>query len=169
MLTQLLDNWILTSFLSWPHRSKDKWFNTGGIKSASDRFDPVSGFGLRKRYGKVVRQDGLPVLKFQEFSLLRKSGETLDEDKKGPSLFHIMEPGTKRGAQLPAARLQGAYQSTSKLLADLGCVRRQMRELQAELAAANETITQQQQELHQMRRGQAPTRRRKSKVPHGCR
>jgi hypothetical protein len=37
-------------------RQTDKWYNTGGIKSASDRFDMPRGLGLRKRYGKIVRE-----------------------------------------------------------------------------------------------------------------
>jgi len=33
-----------TSISSAP-RQLDKWYNTGGIKSASDRFDPATGIG----------------------------------------------------------------------------------------------------------------------------
>ena len=162
---------MLTSMLSLLHRAKDKWFNTGGIKSASDRFDAGSGFGLRKRYGKVVRDGGLPVLKFQEFSLLRKSGTTLVEEKDGPSLFHIIPPGAKRGAQIPWARTPGTAspRSHEQMHAELATVRRRMRELQDELAVAHETIKQQQQTLDRLQGVGVVTRRRKFTLPDGCR
>lgn len=78
-----------------PHSSathpRDKWYNTGGIKSASDRFDKQSGLGLRKRYGKVVRR-GLPVLRFYEYKLLHRDSKTgeHDERKDGPTLMHLV-------------------------------------------------------------------------------
>jgi hypothetical protein len=56
-----------------PTTLMDKWYNTGGIKSASDRWDGATGYGLRKRYGKIVRPGGLPVLRFQEYKLLQRS------------------------------------------------------------------------------------------------
>ena len=162
---------MLNSTLSLLRRTKDKWFNTGGIKSASDRFDAGSGYGLRKRYGKVVREGGLPVLKFQEFSLLRKSGSTLIEEKNGPSLFHIIPPGAKRGAQIPFFVPRGAASKPAQeqaLKDELATARRRMRELQDELAVANEKIKQQQQELDRRREGGVVTRRRKFTLPKGC-
>ena len=82
---------------SLPTHPRDKWYNTGGIKSASDRFDQQTNFGLRKRYGKVVREGGLCVLRFYEYKLLHrdaKSGE-ISEQKDGPTLFHLV-PESRR-------------------------------------------------------------------------
>lgn len=160
---------LLTSGVTCLYRRrKDKWFNTGGIKSASDRFDPVSNLGLRKRYGKVVREGDLPVLKFQEFSLLRKAGETLVEEKNGPTLFHIMPPDAKRGAQISVTRPHGTAPLPIRLLGELTTVQRQVRELQDELAAANATIQRQSEELERVKRGGVVTRRRRFKLPPGC-
>lgn len=76
---------------SAPSHPRDKWYNTGGIKSASDRFDPESNYGLRKRYGKIVRK-GLSVIRFHEYGLLTRDPNTgeLVEGKRGPTLFHIL-------------------------------------------------------------------------------
>lgn len=76
---------------------RDKWYNTGGIKSASDRFDAEIGLGLRKRYGKVVRGAGLSVLRFYEYKLLHRDPQTgdIDERKDGPTLMHLV-PDFKR-------------------------------------------------------------------------
>jgi hypothetical protein len=76
-------------------RPMDKWYNTGGIKSASDRFLTGSEVGLRKRYGKVVRE-GLSVLRFHEYKLLQResNGEVL-EAKVGPALYRLV-PESKR-------------------------------------------------------------------------
>jgi hypothetical protein len=162
---------MLTRVLPLLRRTKDKWFNTGGIKSASDRFDAGSGFGLRKRYGKVVREGGLPVLKFQEFSLLRKLGSTLVEEKNGPSLFHIVPPGAKRGALIPFLGSRGTASKPPQeqpLCDELAAVRRRMRDLQGELAIANETIKQQREELDRIQRKGVVTRGRKFTLPDGC-
>jgi hypothetical protein len=73
-----------------PHR-RDKWYNTGGIKSASDRFEPTSHLGLRKRYGKVGRE-GLPVLHFHEYPLLTRDciTEEVKELPNATSLFYLV-------------------------------------------------------------------------------
>jgi hypothetical protein len=73
-----------------PHR-RDKWYNAGGIKSASDRFEPTSHLGLRKRYGKVGRE-GLPVLHFHEYPLLTRDciTEEVKELPNATSLFYLV-------------------------------------------------------------------------------
>eukprot|EP01043_Picozoa_sp_COSAG02_P058015 COSAG02_NODE_7146_length_3157_cov_29.464373_1_plen_336_part_10 len=82
---------------STANHPRDKWYNTGGIKSASDRFDAEIGLGLRKRYGKVVRGAGLSVLRFYEYTLLHRDPKTgeVDERKDGPTLMHLV-PDLKR-------------------------------------------------------------------------
>lgn len=80
-------------------RPLDKWYNTGGLKSASDRFLSTSTTGLRKRYGKIVRE-GLPTLRFHEYTLLTRDSETekTKEHSDGSSLFVLVsETRMQRG------------------------------------------------------------------------
>ena len=144
---------------------KDKWFNTGGIKSASDRFDPVSGLGLRKRYGKVVRDNGRPVLKFQEFSLLRRVQGTLTEPKNGPTIFHIMQPGAKRGSAIALGGPRGAGGIT---IASDGAPPGDGAVVTSEEQGTTVAAQEQEEEVVKPSRGGGRTRRRQFKVPPGC-
>ena len=65
----------------------DRWANSGGVSGAHDYFPsakPDACIGVRKRYGRIVRV-GLPLLKFFEFTLLRRTHPNEDavEDKSG--------------------------------------------------------------------------------------
>jgi hypothetical protein len=90
-------------------RPMDKWYNTGGIKSASDRFLQDSEVGLRKRYGKVVRAER-SVLRFHEYKLLQRpvGGEVL-EAKLGPTLYRLVpESKRKQDAAMHAQASRGS-------------------------------------------------------------
>ena len=126
-------------------RKMDKWYNTGGIKSASDRFDNATGLGLRKRYGKIVR-DGLPVLRFHEYKLLTRQGQTVTETKDGPTLFRMV-PETKRrremGSVLTVVKTQQA---------ELQRLRRNQQVLSRQLRRAQQTVSDQGAEIERLQR-----------------
>lgn len=94
---------------------RDKWYNTGGIKSASDRFDSASNCGLRKRYGKIVRQ-GLPVIRFHEYKLLEQDPATgkLREGKDGPTLFHLLAEKKPCGKRRPGCAGEASADGAAK-------------------------------------------------------
>jgi len=120
---------------------RDKWYNTGGIKSASDRWDSGSGFGLRKRYGKIVRSGGQSVLRFQEYKLLTRADPSHDvqELKDGPTLFVL----------IPEARTRGddsASQNTA-----LKQLRTHFQQLRKQLQAAEAVIALQAKQIAGLR------------------
>ena len=149
---------------SLPTHPRDKWYNTGGIKSASDRFDRASNLGLRKRYGKVVREH-LPVLRFHEYTLLTRDAKTgeLKEQKGGPTLFYLVPEATKRpkvdtlassvasgsgsGAEEDARSTAAARKQLAVQEKQLEIMRAQEATLQLQLAEAKLLIKQQAEAL----------------------
>lgn len=78
----------------------DRWANSGGVSGAHDYYPsakPDACVGVRKRYGRIVRV-GLPLLKFFEFTLLRRDtpADGAAEDK-GAVLFQVFSE-TSRAA-----------------------------------------------------------------------
>lgn len=140
-------------------RPMDKWYNTGGIKSASDRFLPGSEAGLRKRYGKVVRE-GLGVLRFHEYKLLQRlqNGEVL-EGKLGPALYRLV-PESKRRQESHAQSVDNRPKAISNPV-DVAAQRKQLQtqgiemerlrketaKLERQLAAAQKKIAKQAAQL----------------------
>ena len=58
----------------------DKWSNSGGIKGSTENwFD--SQRGVRKRYGKVVLNDGGPPVKFSEYTLISNQADPVENKK----------------------------------------------------------------------------------------
>ena len=78
----------------------DRWANSGGVSGAHDYFPsakPGACVGVRKRYGRIVRV-GLPLLKFFEFTLLRKDSEdSTPVEDKSTVLFQVFSE-TSRAA-----------------------------------------------------------------------
>lgn len=122
---------------------RDKWYNTGGIKSASDRFDSESGFGLRKRYGKVVRR-GLPVLRFYEYKLLHCDPDSgkVEERKDGPTLMHLV-PELKRPKTNDSDIASPLEQRAKSQAQKIAQMRTKEVDLRRQLAEANELIKRQ--------------------------
>eukprot|EP01048_Picozoa_sp_COSAG05_P007055 COSAG05_NODE_485_length_9349_cov_60.192865_9_plen_169_part_00 len=125
-------------------RQMDKWYNTGGIKSASDRFDDATGLGLRKRYGKIVR-DGLPVLRFHEYKLLTRQGQTVTEKKDGPTLFRMV-PERKQPRDI--VHLQDLEKTQQ---AELQRLRHNQQVLSRQLRRAQQTVSEQELVLRELR------------------
>ena len=134
-------------------RPMDKWYNTGGIKSASDRFLSDSEVGLRKRYGKVVRAER-SVLRFHEYKLLQrpKSGEVI-EAKLGPTLYRLVPENKRRqeaagGAK--GARLGGPPPPRAHLVQqqqEMERLRKSNAKLEKQLEKARKKIAKQAQQL----------------------
>ncbi len=121
---------------SSPAHRRDKWYNTGGVKSASDRFDATSNLGMRKRYGKVVRE-GLPVLRFHEYTLLTRDPvtEEVTESPSGASLFHLVAD-TKRLKKADSRAMKSVVAQTKELQrmrAKEATLVRQLAEMQTEI------------------------------------
>jgi hypothetical protein len=80
----------------------DRWANSGGVSGAHDYFlSAAAGLnsrGVRKRYGRIVRQ-GMPLLKFFEFTLIRKGpgDDVTNTEDKGCVLFQVFSE-TSRAA-----------------------------------------------------------------------
>ena len=78
----------------------DRWANSGGVSGAHDYFPsakPDACIGVRKRYGRIVRV-GLPLLKFFEFTLLRRTHPNEDAvEDKSTVLFQVFSE-TSRAA-----------------------------------------------------------------------
>eukprot|EP01043_Picozoa_sp_COSAG02_P058632 COSAG02_NODE_7332_length_3061_cov_1.383862_1_plen_348_part_00 len=125
-------------------RPLDKWFNTGGIKSASDRFDDETGLGLRKRYGKIVRQ-GLPVLRFYEYKLLYCDPKTgaQEERKNSPTLMHIVPNATRADSDDVHTTNQRAPKRHRCARRKLTELRKREAELRRQLAQANAVLKRQ--------------------------
>ncbi len=140
-------------------RPMDKWYNTGGIKSASDRFLNGSDVGLRKRYGKVVRE-GLSVLRFHEYKLLERdsNGEVL-EAKLGPALYRLVPESKRRqdGPRQPEAARVATASSPSDVVEqkkqlqmqalEMERLRQATCKLERQLAAAKRRIAKQARQL----------------------
>eukprot|EP01043_Picozoa_sp_COSAG02_P008836 COSAG02_NODE_290_length_25531_cov_75.132392_4_plen_837_part_00 len=80
----------------------DRWANSGGVSGAHDYF-PSAGagrnaLGVRKRYGRIVRQ-GMQLLKFFEFTLIRKGDgdDSTNTEDKSCVLFQVFSE-TSRAA-----------------------------------------------------------------------
>jgi hypothetical protein len=138
---------------STPTHPRDKWYNTGGIKSASDRFDAKIGLGLRKRYGKVVRGGGLPVLRFYEYKLLHRDAKTgeVDERKDGPTLM-VLVSDLKRPKtgdhDVSVSPLEERARNQEQMIAEM---RTKEEDLQRQLTEANALIKRQAAALKKLK------------------
>lgn len=80
----------------------DRWANSGGVSGAHDYFPStdagLSALGVRKRYGRIVRQ-GKPLLKFFEFTLIHKGpgDDSTNTEDKNCVLFQVFSE-TSRAA-----------------------------------------------------------------------
>ncbi len=125
-------------------RPLDKWYNTGGIKTASDRFPSTSNLGLRKRYGKIVR-DGLPLLRFHEYTLISRNPLTdeVSEVPNGACLFHMV-PETQRAspieAQKSAPALKLRMKQLQKMRAREALLQRRLAELRQQIRQSAGTL-----------------------------
>jgi hypothetical protein len=136
-------------------RRMDKWYNTGGIKSASDRFTD-DGVGLRKRYGKIVRE-GLPVLRFHEYKLLKRNSadQRVSETKDGPTLFRLVPEAKRRremGSMLSVVKTQQA--ELQRLRRSNQTLTKQLRQTEKQLSKQTTQLQQLQEEVAKRRQSQ---------------
>lgn len=136
---------------SSPAHRRDKWYNTGGVKSASDRFDPTTNLGMRKRYGKVVRE-GLPVIRFHEYTLLTRDPVTGEakEDPKGASLFHLVAntKRLKRSDSRTMKSLRTQMKDIQQMRAKEAALARQLTELRSVIAKQSDMIKEMRRVAH---------------------
>ena len=93
----------------------DRWRNSGGQRGGIDHWID-DNHGIRKRYGRIIREDGRPRLKFMRFALLHRheDGETVTEDRKA-ALYTV--EGTVDEPELPAVSVDESLPMDQPLLA----------------------------------------------------
>ncbi len=93
----------------------DRWRNSGGQRGGVDHWID-DNHGIRKRYGRIIREDGRPLLKFMRFSLLHRheDGETVTEDREA-ALYTV--EGTVDEPELPAISVDESLPMDQPLLA----------------------------------------------------
>ena len=140
-----------------PHSTKthplDKWYNTGGIKSASDRFPSTSNIGLRKRYGKIVRA-GLPLLRFHEYTLISRDPCTdkVSEVPNSASLFRLVRETQRANPTVarthaPALKLQAQMKQLQKMRAREALLQQRLAELQQHIKQSAVALQEMQDKI----------------------
>lgn len=96
--------------------------------------------------GGGCAQGRLPLLRFQEYKLLRRKGEAIIEDKSGATLFNIV-PETKRRRDAAAAQAE----AVKRQAAELQLLKRQKVEIETQLDLARQTMLRQQAEINELK------------------
>eukprot|EP01043_Picozoa_sp_COSAG02_P081342 COSAG02_NODE_19822_length_863_cov_1.090314_1_plen_96_part_01 len=66
------DQFFLERPLVKRRKGDDRWTTSGGKKGSTEYWPEVGSVGVVKRYGRVMRPDGLAPLKFAQYKLLRQ-------------------------------------------------------------------------------------------------